>query len=134
MKSYVKKSLAKDETLVANPKESKWFLVMPYVYGLGLAPFTFGASLLIIVIAHLMRWSTEYAITDKKVLCKRGIVARKTDELLMKKVEGVDVKQGFWARIFGHGTIVFTGTGSQTVVFKWVPNPVEVKNQITALI
>ena len=32
--------------------------------------------------------------------------------------------------IFGYGDLVFSGTGSQTVVFKMVPNPLEVKKAV----
>ena len=134
MATYVSKSLAQDETLIANPKTSKWALVGPYAIGLGLAPFTFGISLVVPAIAHLYRWSTEYAITDKKIINKRGFIARATDELLMKKVEGIDVKQGIQGRIFGYGDIVFSGTGMQTVVFKMVPNPIALKNKIQSVI
>ena len=134
MATYINKSLTDGESVIANPKTSKWALVGPYVIGLGLAPFTFGISLIFIVGAHLYRWSTEYAITNKKIVNKRGLIARSTDELLMKKVEGVDVKQGIQGRIFGYGDIVFTGTGNQSVVFKMVPNPIALKNQIQSVI
>ena len=134
MTSYVKKSLTDGETIIANPKTSKWSLLTPYAIGLGAAPFTMGISLVIPAIAHLYRWSTEYAVTTKKVLNKRGLIIRNTDELLVKKIEGVDVKQGFEGRIFGYGDITFSGTGMQTVTFKMVPNPIGIKNALHAVI
>ena len=134
MATYVQKSLTDGETIIANPKTSKWSLVGPYAIGLGAAPFTLGISLVVPAIAHLYRWSTEYAVTSKKVMNKRGLVFRNTDELLINKVEGIDVKQGIQGRIFGYGDITFSGTGMQTVTFKMVPNPIGIKNSIQSAI
>ena len=134
---YLKKTLSKNETVVSNPKVSKWSLVAPYslfvIVGIFLAAPTAGMSLLTVIfpiLAHFRRWTTEYGVTDKKVMFKTGWIRRKTDELYTKKIEGVDVVQGIQGRMFGYGDLVFSGTGSQTVVFKMVPNPLEVKKLV----
>ena len=134
---YLKKTLSSNETVVSNPKVSKWSLVGPYtlfvIVGLCLSPITLGMSLLTIIfpiMAHFRRGTTEYGVTNKKVMFKTGRIRRKTDELYTKKIEGVDVVQGLQGRIFGYGDLVFSGTGSQTVVFKMVPNPLDVKKAV----
>ena len=134
---YLTKTLSSNETVIANPKVSKWSLVGPYslflIVGLPLAAPTAGFSLLTIIfpiMAHLYRWTTEYGVTNKKVLFKTGLIRRKTDELYTKKIEGVDVVQGIQGRIFGYGDLVFTGAGTQNVVFTMVPNPLEVKKLV----
>ena len=134
---YLKKTLSSNETVVSNPKVSKWSLVGPYtlfvIVGLCLSSVTLGMSLLTIIfpiMAHFRRWTTEYGVTNKKVMFKTGWIRRKTDELYTKKIEGVDVVQGLQGRIFGYGDLVFSGTGSQTVVFKMVPNPLDVKKAV----
>ena len=134
---YLNKTLSSNETVGSNPKVSKWSLVGPYilfvVVGIFMAPITAGLSLLTVIfpiMAHFYRWTTEYGVTNKKVMFKTGWIRRKTDELYTKKIEGVDVVQGIQGRIFGYGDLVFSGTGSQTVVFKMVPNPLEVKKLV----
>ena len=134
---YLNKTLSSNETVVSNPKVSKWSLVGPYilfvVVGIFMAPITAGLSLLTVIfpiMAHFRRWTTEYGVTNKKVMFKTGWIRRKTDELYTKKIEGVDVVQGIQGRIFGYGDLVFSGTGSQTVVFKMVPNPLDVKKAV----
>ena len=133
---YLNKTLSTSETVIANPKVTKWSLVNPYILfiiGILIAPVTSGLSLLTIIfpiMAHFYRWTTEYGVTNKKVMFKTGWIRRKTDELYTKKIEGVDVVQGIQGRIFGYGDLVFSGTGSQTVVFKMVPNPLEVKKAV----
>ena len=133
---YLKKTLSSNETVVSNPKVSKWSLFRPYLVfliGICFAAGTAGMSLLTIIfpiMAHFRRWTTEYGVTNKKVMFKTGWIRRKTDELYTKKIEGVDVVQGLQGRIFGYGDLVFSGTGSQTVVFKMVPNPLDVKKAV----
>jgi len=133
---YLNKTLSKNETVVSNPKVSKWCLFNPYlllILGILFSPITAGISLLTVIfpiMAHFYRWTTEYGVTDKKVMFKTGWIRRKTDELYTKKIEGVDVVQSITGRMFGYGDLVFSGTGSQTVVFKWVPDPLEVKKAV----
>ena len=73
-------------------------------------------------------------ITNKKVLAKTGFISRNADELRISKVEGCDVLQGVQGRLFGYGTLVFSGTGSQKVMFKMVPDPLSIKKQVDRVI
>jgi len=131
--SYSAKTLGKNETIVSIHKPSKWSLVGPFILGLALTPF-YGIGLLFIVWALIFYYTTEYTITNKKVLMKEGLIARKTDELLLSKVEGIDVDQGIQGRILGYGDLVFTGTGSQSVVFSMVPKPLIKKLELQELV
>ena len=126
---YLNKTLTKGEKVIINAKMSKWSLLTPYVFGI-LFFYPFGIGLLFILWAHIRRATTEYGVTNKKVLNKTGLIRRNTDELRTTKIEGVDVIQGFLGRMFGYGNLVFTGTGSQAVLFKMVSNPLELKKQV----
>lgn len=131
--SYTSKTLGKDEAIVSIHKPSKWSLVGPFIVGLALTPF-YGIGLLIIISSYITYKTTEYAITNKKVLMKRGFIRRRTDELMLKKVEGVDVDQGIQGRILGYGNLVFQGTGGQLVTFFMVPNPLAKKVELQDLV
>jgi uncharacterized membrane protein YdbT with pleckstrin-like domain len=67
--------------------------------------------LLSFIPAWVKRRTTELAVTNRRVIYKRGFVRRHTIEMNMDKVESVDVDQSFWGRIFNYGTIVVHGTG-----------------------
>src|SRR5581483_8056782 len=54
----------------------------------------------------IKRASTELAVTDHRVIFKRGIVSRYTIEMARSKVESVDVQQSIGGRIFNYGTIL----------------------------
>ena len=74
--------------------------------------------------------SSEFAVTNKRVLIKIGFIRRHSLELLLQKVEGIGVDQGFSGRIFGYGTIMVTGTGGTKEPFKNIANPLEFRKQV----
>ena len=46
----------------------------------------------------LVKWTTEFAVTDHRVVVKRGVIARHTVEMNVDKVESVDVDQTILGR------------------------------------
>jgi len=90
------------------------------------------ASLLTLMAAALRRWTTEIAVTDRRVIFKRGLIRRHTIEMNMDKVETVDVDQSLAGRVFGYGDIVVHGTGSSIEPFRKIAAPLDFRNQVTA--
>jgi uncharacterized membrane protein YdbT with pleckstrin-like domain len=76
--------------------------------------------------------SSEFAITNKRVLIKVGFIHRHTLEMLLTKVETVRVDQGLAGRLLGYGTIVVTGTGGTNEPFPSIANPLEFRRQVQA--
>jgi membrane protein YdbS with pleckstrin-like domain len=74
--------------------------------------------------------SSEFAVTNKRVLIKVGLVRRHSLELLLSKVEGIGVDQGIFARIAGYGTITVSGTGGTKEAFRMISNPLEFRRQV----
>ena len=56
-------------------------------------------------------------MTDKRIIHKRGLISRHTQEMNITKVETVDVFQTFWGRIFGYGMVMAKGTGASLESF-----------------
>jgi uncharacterized membrane protein YdbT with pleckstrin-like domain len=76
--------------------------------------------------------SSEFAITERRVLIKVGALRRHTLELMLAKVEGFAVDQGIMGRIFNFGTIVVRGTGGTHERFHNIENPLEFRRQVQA--
>jgi len=80
------------------------------------------------------RWlawiSSEFAVTNKRVLIKVGFIRRHSLELLLQKVEGIGVDQGILGRVFDYGTIIVTGTGGTKEPFKNIAAPLEFRKQV----
>lgn len=69
--------------------------------------------------------TSEYGVTNKRVLIKIGWIQRTSLELFLDKVEGVLVDQSIIGRIFNYGTITIIGTGGTNDRFPLIPNPLE---------
>jgi membrane protein YdbS with pleckstrin-like domain len=69
------------------------------------------AALLTAIPAWIRRLTSEFAVTNKRVIVKVGWIQRRTIELLLTKVEAIEVMQGIGGRILNYGTIVIIGTG-----------------------
>lgn len=77
----------------------------------------------------LVKVGSIYAVTNKRVIIKTGVISHRTVELVLAKCEGIQVVQGIAGRIFGYGSIVVT-TGGATNCYYYVANPFRFKRAI----
>ncbi|MDR0429752.1 MAG: PH domain-containing protein [Tannerellaceae bacterium] len=70
-----------------------------------------------------------YAVTNKRVILKTGIISRRTVELVLAKCEGIQVVQSVLGRLFGFGSIVIT-TGGAINRYYYVAKPFQFKMEI----
>lgn len=102
------------------------------VLGLGVL-----AALVKAIPAWIDRATSEFAVTNKRVIIKVGWIKRRSLETLLTKVEGIEVNQGICGRVFDYGTIVITGTGGSKERFEQIGAPLlfrrKVQEQILAL-
>ena len=82
--------------------------------------------------AWFRRWTTEIAVTNRRIIYKRGFIRRHTIEMNMDKVESVDVDQPIMGRIFDYGTITVRGTGASIEPLRQIDAPIEFRNHVTA--
>ena len=79
---------------------------------IGITAATFGVLFLVAFLrTWFVRWITEIAITDRRIIYKRGFINRHTEEMNMDKVASVDVDQTIFGRLLDYGTIHIIGTG-----------------------
>ena len=75
------------------------------------------ALAMLVLAAILFGWSylgyatSEFAVTNKRVIIKVGWLTRRTVETMLSKVEGIGVDQSVLGRILNFGSVVVTGTG-----------------------
>jgi len=87
-------------------------------------------AIIVLVAASVYRSSAEFAITNKRVILKTGIVQRRTIELFLSKIETVGVDQGLVGRMLDFGTIRLSGTGGTTEPFHHIARPLEFRRQV----
>ncbi len=82
--------------------------------------------------AWFHQWITEIAVTNLRVIYKRGFIRRHTAEMNMEKVESVTVDQSFWGRLLGYGEIHVMGTGEGIEHLRGIDRPLALRNAIVA--
>ena len=67
--------------------------------------------------------TSEFVITNKRIIMKTGLISRKTFEMNLQKIESVNVDQSFWGRLLGFGTVSIVGTGGSRESFSDISKP-----------
>ena len=80
--------------------------------------------------SYIQFTSSEFGLTNRRVLIKVGFIRRHSLELLLSKLEGIAVDQGILGRIFGYGTIIVTGTGGTKEIFRNIAAPLEFRRMV----
>ena len=112
-------------------------LLKGFVIIMGVSPtgynlyLIYWSVLLFFVIKNLITYfTTEYGITNTRVISKRGIIRRDIEEINLSSIESINVTQSIIGRILNYGTIIVSGRGTSKVIFKDIDNVVEVRKLI----
>lgn len=125
--SYIEESLSAGEK-VEGLFRLHWFAWVPVVLWALLV-----ITLPVAFYVFLQLKFTELGVTNKRVILKRGIIGRKTEEMKIASIETVEIDQGVLGRIFGYGTVKITGRGISDLVFRGIDDPMQVKRQIESV-
>ena len=89
-------------------------IIHPGIRGIAFLFFVLG----LVKFAHMMviKVTTEIAITNIRLVYKRGLVARQVGEISIDRIEGVNVLQTILGRIFDYGRVMIRGMGVGEVV------------------
>jgi len=93
------------------------------------------AALLLIGIVTLLigmvrRNATEMALTNRRVVVKQGLLSRRTIEMLLGRIETIEVTETTPGRVLGFGTILLIGTGGTTEPFHTIAHPLQFRSQV----
>lgn len=135
---YIDNILMPGEQIVYKTRLHKTTLVNGFVWGLFALIFFilslsanpyfligFAITFLISLSAYIVFYTSEFGITNKRVIMKTGFIRRTSFELLLHKVEGIMISQGLLDRTFNMGTIIISGTGGTKNAFKNIIKPIE---------
>ncbi|HEX4150764.1 MAG TPA: PH domain-containing protein [Steroidobacteraceae bacterium] len=142
--SYVERNLLPNEEITYRARLHRAIYILPdcilaVAVLVGLAGggwIAAGVVAVIGILSFIPPWirasSSEFAITNKRVLIKVGLVRRHSLELLLSKVEGIGVDQTVLGRILGYGTITVSGVGGTKESFRMISSPLEFRRQVQA--
>ena len=145
---YVDSVLAPGERIVHRCAISHWKFALSYLIGtlclIGAAATVYVdrqrgpmiAAVLVVIgvvlimVALIRRGSTELVLTDRRIIAKRGFIARATVEMQLAKVESLHVNQGVVARMLGYGDVTVVGTGSSLEPLCGIAGPLELRRKL----
>jgi|SRR5665213_57936 len=134
--TYLEENLMAGERVIYRTTLHKVVFLWPaLILLLGLVVLKTGIFILLIgmaaaVYAYLLYASSEFGVTNKRVMVKVGIFRRRSMEILLTKVEGIGVNQGLIGRASDYGTIVVSGTGGTKEPFKKIAKPFDFRKQV----
>jgi len=141
--SYVDKNLIPGETVVFRTRLHWIIFAWPALFALvtiaaaylsyrRTAEVLFGITLIVFLAKYFVYIASEFAVTNKRVIVKVGVLQRRTLELLLTKVEAIAVTQSIAGQLFGCGTIMVTGTGGTREPFSNIRSPLEFRRAVQA--
>lgn len=121
MASYVDSNLMAQEKVLHRAHVSFWSLAPMILLGILLLIVVVG--LFVLLAAWIRYRTTEFAVTDRRIIAKTGLVSRRTVEMFLDKVESLNVEQTVAGRIFDYGTVTIRGTGATSETFGNISAP-----------
>lgn len=95
----------------------------------GAAALLLGGSMAFVA-GVIRRNATEMAVTTRRVVVKLGLVNRKTIEMLLNKIETIEVSEPMIGRMLGYGSITMIGTGGTSEPFHKISHPLQFRSAV----
>lgn len=128
MPRYVEQSLAADESILVAGRYPTVFWIGAWLTLALLGPLIIGLLLFVRWAVHMR--TTEFAVTDRRVILKRGLFGRSTQEIAIDSVEGVELRQSMLGRMFGFGRLRVRGTGEALIALPHMADPITFRTAI----
>ena len=118
--SYVRKSLVSGERVIYQARFHWLEKLMAFV-----------ACFAILGIIWVVRmWTTEIAVTNRRLIFKRGWIARKAEEMSLRRIEEVNLRQSIPGRLLGYGKVLCQGTGGSDILLPTISDPMRFKKEL----
>ena len=129
---YIHESLSAGEK-VERLFQLHWIAWTGVVVWLILGVITAGFLLPVAIYEALSLLNLEMGVTNRRVIFKRGIIGRHTEEIALAFIENVELKQSAIGRMLGYAIVKVSGQGFNDVCFSRVADPLFVKRSIDDL-
>lgn len=130
--SYIDENLMAGENVIYRAQLHWIIFTLPVMlWILGLFHFIFVVAAVFTSISSLITYiSSEFGVTNMRVIIKVGFISRRSFETLLTRIEGISVDQSIPGRIFNYGTITIMGMGGSREPFSTIANPLEFRRQV----
>jgi uncharacterized membrane protein YdbT with pleckstrin-like domain len=107
-----------------------WFFAIPY--GIAAAAVIVAFQLLALAVSWIRLHSTQYTVTNQRVMIERGVFSKSLDEIDLRYVDDSLFHQSFFARILGIGdvTLISSDKTNPRYVLRSIGDPRGVREMI----
>lgn len=107
-------------------------IILIFIVPLALPGFIALPGIIVIVIGilygiyvYFLKKTSEFVITNKRVIMKKGVISTTTLEVLLSKAESISALQTIGGKLFGYGNIAVVGSGGTKNEFDYIERPFE---------
>jgi uncharacterized membrane protein YdbT with pleckstrin-like domain len=143
---YVESTLLPGERIVCEGHPSLWAMgpritvsLLLMIWGvivgtLGTSPVAavmfFVAGLVLFGASLLGWWTTELALTNKRLVATFGMIRQRTVEHSLAELESVRIEQSLVGRIFDYASLVVAESGKSEATIAGVSHPMEFRRMV----
>lgn len=140
--SYVERNLRKNEEIQYIGKLSWFSFLYPLIIGfsIDLINYLLDQRINSIIVVQIsicfflyrlvLFFTSEFAVTNERVMIKYGLIFRKTYDFTIQKIESYNVDQSILGRFINYGTITILGSGGTKHKIKNLANPLEFRDEL----
>jgi uncharacterized membrane protein YdbT with pleckstrin-like domain len=136
--SYIEKNLLPGEAIVHKAHlhwarfawADAWLGVVFFAEHDALRGFATMISLTLGILQFLNGKTSEFIVTNRRVYLKQGVLRTKSIELMLNKIESLQVEQGIFGRMLNFGSIIPGGSGGTKQVFAMVAKPMLFRQRV----
>jgi uncharacterized membrane protein YdbT with pleckstrin-like domain len=103
-------------------------------YLLGVGGLLLFVAIVFWVQALIMVRTTQFAVTNKRLIARTGLIRRRTLVMLLSKIQSVTVGQDIFGRLLDLGTLTVAGKGGAGQAFQAIRSPLTVRTEINQTI
>jgi len=142
-----------DERLIGRSKQHVAIFIMPliplmfsffiFIYGLNASSpvfyFLLSVGFFIAGAIDLIRraidyFTTDFELTNKRLIARSGLIRRRELELLITQVESIDVDKPLLGRLLDFGTVNIVGTGGTSQRIRSLKYPTRIRRAVLHLL
>jgi len=141
--SYIENNLLSGEKIYYQTKRHWIIFFTPFVFLVLAIAFLMLHDILVLlgylflfltaaqaVMALTTYLTSEFGVTNKRVLVKIGFIRRRSWETILQRIAGIEVEQSIFGRILGFGTIIIQSTGGGKDVFHGIDSPLKFRRKV----
>lgn len=91
----------------------------------------FGIGLIILLVWHLRNKSSKLSVYENDILYEKGLLSKERSEISISSVRTIKVKQSFFNRLFGVGSVeIYTAGDNPEIMVSGLPDPNRIRELI----